>query len=210
MSRSCHRATSSSPAMRLPRRMRARPAQALGGDGVALVGHGRRALLAGRKPSSHLAHLGALQVAQLDGDQLDRGPDRRAGPQVLGVPVAGDDLRGRHRRQAECGAHVALHEGIDVGVRADRSGELADRHRLPGRAQAGSIAVGLQAPQGHLRPERRRLGVDAVGAPDHGGVAVAQRRRLERGDQRVGGGEEQLRGVAEHPAPARCPRRRTR
>ena len=78
MSRSCQSATSSRPACRLPRRMRARPAQPLGGDRVALVRHGRGALLARLEALLDLPHLGALQVAQLDGDQLDSGPDGRA------------------------------------------------------------------------------------------------------------------------------------
>ena len=69
MSRSCHSATSCSPACRLDRDDAGQPADRLGGDRVALVRHRRRALLARLEPLLHLAHLGALQVAQLDGDQ---------------------------------------------------------------------------------------------------------------------------------------------
>ena len=49
-------------------------AQPLAGDGVQLVGHGRGAHLAGAEPLGHLAHLGALQVADLGGHQLDGAP----------------------------------------------------------------------------------------------------------------------------------------
>ena len=69
----------------------------LGLHRVALVGHGRRALLAGAERLLRLAHLGALEVADLGGDELDGGADRRAREQVLGVAVAGDDLGGGHR-----------------------------------------------------------------------------------------------------------------
>ena len=46
-------------------------------------------------------------------------------------------------------------------------------------AQAVAVAVDLQRPQRDLGAERRRLGVDAVGAPDHHRVAVraGERRR---------------------------------
>ena len=69
--------------------------QALAGDGVALVGHGRAALLPGPEGFGRLAHLGALEVADLGGHHLDGGAHRGAGPQVLGVAVAGHDLGGR-------------------------------------------------------------------------------------------------------------------
>ena len=153
MSRSCQSATSSSPAMQVAPQDAGQAGQALGGDGVALVGHGRGALLAGREALLDLAHLGALQVAQLDGDQLDRRPDRRAGPQVLGVAVAGDDLRGRHGRQAERGAHVALDEGIDVGVRARPRRRACRPPRPPGPSAAGH---GRGPPAGTTAPPSRR------------------------------------------------------
>ena len=58
-----------------------------------------------------------------------------------------------------------------------------------GGAQPVAVAVDLQRPQRDLGAERRRLGVDAVRAPDHHRVAVGagevdhrveQRRRMRR------------------------------
>ena len=100
MSRSCHKATSCSPASRLDREDPRQPADRLGRDRVALVRHRRRALLARLEPLLHLAHLGALQVAQLDGDQLARRRRPRRTPRGLGVTIAGDHLRRRHRASA--------------------------------------------------------------------------------------------------------------
>ena len=56
-------------------------ADPLGADRVALVGHRRGALLAGGERLLDLAHLGALQVADLGGEALqaaagDRDPRR--------------------------------------------------------------------------------------------------------------------------------------
>src|SRR5206468_6418446 len=136
--------------------------QLLGLHRVALVGHGRAALLALAERLLRLPHLRALEVADLDGDGLDGGADDGAGPEVLGVPVARHDLGRGHRDEAEPLAHAALDRGVDVRVRAYRARQLAYRHRGPSGAQTGPVAVGLQAPEGELDPERRGLGVDAV------------------------------------------------
>ena len=81
-------------------------------------------------------------------------------------------------------AHVPLHRGIDVRVRAHGARELADRDRVAGAQQALAVAANLQRPERQLHAERRRLGVDAVGAADHrrvaelaGAFAIADSRR---------------------------------
>ena len=117
-------------------------------------------------------------------------------------------------------------DGRGRGVGADRAGELADRRLLEGVAQAAQVAVGLEREAGEAQPERRRLGVDAVGAPDaerlgvlarlrDERVAVARSRPLiriapastscsaERGVEHVGGGEPVV-----DPAPLVADRRR--
>ena len=74
------------------------PAELLALHRVALVGHrGRALLLAGAERLLGLAHLGALQVPDLERERLDGGADRRAGVEQLGVTVAGEHLRGGHR-----------------------------------------------------------------------------------------------------------------
>ena len=104
MSRSCHRATSSSPADEVAAQHAGLAGELLALDRVALVRHGRAALLAGGERLGRLADLGALQVADLGGDELEGRADRRARVQVLGVAVPGDHLGGRDRGQPEGGA----------------------------------------------------------------------------------------------------------
>src|SRR5581483_6545630 len=77
-------------------------ADALRHDRVALVGHRRRALLALPERLLHLGHLGARQVADLEGEGVERGGDDGERAQELGMPVALQDLRrGRRRLEAE-------------------------------------------------------------------------------------------------------------
>ena len=67
---------------------------------VALVRHGRGALLALGEELLGLQHLGALQVADLGGEPLDRGGDDAERREIHGVAVARDDL-GRDRLDRE-------------------------------------------------------------------------------------------------------------
>ena len=173
MSRSCHSATSSSAACRLPRSTRARPVQLLGLDRVPLVRHRARALLLPfAERLLDFAHLGALEVADLERERLDRRAERRARVHDLGVPVAGQHLRRRDRTQPEPFAHVLLDARVDVGVRA-RPRPTASRPRSTSRARSEALAIAahLHRPQRELHAEGRRLGVDAVGPADHRRVA---------------------------------------
>ena len=77
MSRSCHSATFSSAGTTAERTTRGEPGQVLGQDRVALVRHRRGALLPRREILLRLAHFGALQVADLGGEPLDRRGDQR-------------------------------------------------------------------------------------------------------------------------------------
>ena len=70
------------------------PADALGGDRVALVRHRARALLAGPERLLDLAHLGALEMADLLREALEPGARERDRAQQLGVAVARHDLGG--------------------------------------------------------------------------------------------------------------------
>ena len=140
--------------------------EAFRGDRVPLVRHRRGPFLARDESLRDLGHLASLEVAELGRDRLDRRSRRRERVEKLGVAVAGDHLVRRRRRQAERRAHVCLDEGIDVRVGAHRAGEFAHRHGVTGLFQSDAVAIGLQTEKGQLRPERRRLGVHAVGAPD--------------------------------------------
>src|ERR1700675_2527161 len=106
-------------------------------DRVALVRHRARALLlALAERLLRFAYLGALEVADLERERLDRRPDRRARVHDLGVAVAGQHLGRGNRPQAELLAHVALDRGVDVRVGPYGAGELADGYGRPGPHEA--------------------------------------------------------------------------
>ena len=74
----------------------------------------------------------------------------------------------------------------------------APTRRLGERAlEALGVAVGLEREAGELDAERRRLGVDAVRAPDADGVDVLARALGERDDELARAGDDDLAGRAE-------------
>src|SRR6185437_13519142 len=89
--------------------------------------------LAGREMLLGLAQLGALQVADLGGEPLDRAGDDGERGEVEGVAIARDDLRrDRLGREAELRCDMLLDRGRDIGEGADRArdgagGDLAAR-----------------------------------------------------------------------------------
>ena len=88
MSRSCHRLTSSRPADRLPRKMRARPDSRSAVIGLRLWASRTNPLT---RPEAlfDLTHLSALEVSHLGRDHLDGRSHRRARVEVLSVTIAG-------------------------------------------------------------------------------------------------------------------------
>ena len=137
-------------------------------------------------------------------------PDRRAGPEELGVAVARDHLRRRHRGQAERAADVTPRP------RAGRSSRCRPRHSASSPTPAssaavepGAIAVDLQRPQRDLGTERRRLGVDAVGPADHHRVAVGAGEVDERAQQLRRRRDQLGRPRRASPSTAPCRRRRS-
>ncbi len=123
---------------------------ALGVDRVALVRHRARALLAGAERLLDLAHLGALEVADLRGEALDPGAGERDRLEQLGVAVARDDLRGdRLGGEAQALEHARLVVRAERRVGADRAGDRARRGLLE-RALAAARRCG--APRTRSRP----------------------------------------------------------
>ena len=87
------------------------------------------------------------------------------------MAVALDDLRGDGGGfQSEARTDLFFEFGREVGEDADGAGELADAHVFGGGLEAGDVALHLGIPVGELEAEGDGLGVDAVGAADHGGV----------------------------------------
>ena len=92
------------------------------------------------------------------------------------MTVARDHLRrGGLAGQPEALAGDALHLRVAAAVDADRAGELSDPDPLQRPHEPMPVALQLERPAGQLRPERDRLGMDAVRTADHGGVAVLVR-----------------------------------
>ena len=178
MSRSCQQGDVLQPGEQVRAQHPGQARDRLGRDRVPLVRHRRRALLARLEPLLHLAHLGALEVAELDRHQLARGADRGTGVQQLGVAVAGDHLGGGHRAETEGQAHMGLHRRGHVRVRADGTAQLHHGDRAARCPQPLTITVDLERPQRDLGAERGGLGVDPVRAADHHRVAVLRARSI--------------------------------
>jgi len=88
------------------------------------------------------------------------------------VPIAGNDLRGdRLMLQAELRDDTRLVVRAERRVGADRA---RDRRRdlVEGTLEPIGVAVRLDRVAGELQTERRRLGMDAVGAADAQRVRV--------------------------------------
>ena len=210
MSRSCHSATSSSARLGVAAEHAREAGDALGRDRVALVRHRARALLAGAERLLHLADLGALEVADLGREALQPGARERDRLQHLGVAVARHDLGGdRLAGEPEPLEHARLVLRPERGVRADGAGDRPRRRLVERALQPLGVAVGLEREPGELEPERRRLGVDAVGAPDAERAGVLARPLGQRGGERPRAGHDQRRrrGAAAAPAPCRARRR---
>ena len=142
MSRSCHSATFSSAAWALPRSTRASPEICSLLIGLRLCGIDEEPFWPGPERLLRLAHLGALQVADLGREALEAGAGERDRAQQLGVAVARDDLRRDVlAREAEAREHARLELGAGRGVRADRARDRADRRPASKRALAGARAL---------------------------------------------------------------------
>ena len=79
---------------------------------------------------------------------------------------------GRHGGgfQSQARADLFFEFGREVGEDSDRAGELAYAHVFGGGLEASDVALRLGIPVGDLEAEGDGLGVDAVGAADHGRV----------------------------------------
>ncbi len=163
---------------------------------VALVRHRRGALLPRREELLGLAQLGALQMADLDGEPLDRAGDDAERREEHGMAVARDHLgRDRLDFEAELGRDMRLDCRIDIGEGADRARDGAGRDILAGGDQAVAVAREFGVEPGELEAEGGRLGVDAVTATDGQRHLVLEGPALEHGKQRVDIGEKDVGGL---------------
>ena len=183
---------------------------ALARDRVALVRHRARSLLAFRERLLDLAHLRALQVADLRREPLERRAGERDRGQHLGVAVTRDDLRRDVLRpQAEALQRRPLDLRPERRVRPDRAGELSHL-RVPERApQAIGRAPALPRKPRELHAEGRRLRVHPVRAPhaQHVGELARARPRARRSARRRPPTARARPRAAEARAPCRARRR---
>ena len=163
--------------------------------------HRRRALLARGEIFLGLADVRALEVADFRRDLFQRrraDGDRR---HELGVTVALDDLRREaHRREAERLADHFLDFRIDVRVRADGAGELADGDRLFRVLEAVDVALDLGAPEEELQAKRHRLGMDAMRAANARRVLELDGAAAQHFEERFHVLDEDIARVAHHHA----------
>lgn len=146
-------------------------ANLLAGDGIALVGHGGAAALLVAEVLLGFADLGALEVANFEGDFFEERGDERKGAEIVGVAVALNDLRGDGSDlETEAGADAGFDVGTEMGGVADGAGDFAEVDAGSGFAEAGDVALIFGEPVGDLEAEGDGLGMDAVGAADLGRV----------------------------------------
>ena len=163
---------------------------------IALVRHRRRALLALREEFFRFQHLGALQMADFGREPLDRGGDHAQRREIHRVPVARDHLgRDRLDREPHGLGDMRLYPRVDLREGADRAGNGAGRDLLAGGDQPrlGPVELGIGLRE--LQPERGRLGMDAVRAADGRRQLVFEGAALQRGQQLVGIGDQDVGGA---------------
>ena len=187
----------------MPRTSRARPVRFSESTGFRLCGIADEPFWPGEKNSSasrtSLRCRWRISVAS-------RSTDEATTPSVAkihGVAVARDHLRrDRLGAEAQRAGDVFLDARIDVGEGADRARDRGGRDFLAGGmeppAGAGEFGVGV----GELQAEGRRLGVDAVAAPDGRGQLVLLGAAAKRGQQRVDVGQQDVGGADELHAEA--------
>ena len=140
MSRSCQRATFSSPTSAAARTTRASPQIRSATTGLRLCGIAEEPFwpLPNGSCTSATSVRARWRISTREALQRGRG-DRERGEQ-LRVAVALDDLRrGRLGLEAEPLAGDALDLRVDRRVVADRAGELADPHAFERRARRGPV-----------------------------------------------------------------------
>ena len=197
MSRSCQSAMFSSADDGVAAQDAGQAGDPLARDRVALVRHRGRALLAARERLLGLAHLGALQVADLGREPLERRAEHASVVQQRGVAVARDDLRrGRLDAEPELRATCSSTRGSTLAYVPTAPESLPTRDAVERRRRRSRRAA-ARRPAEQLQAERGRLGVDAVRAADHRRVAVLDRARLDSGERRSSAGRADRARVAQ-------------
>ena len=111
--------------------MRASPVRFSVSTGLRLCGMAEEPFWPCGEELLGLQHLGALQVADLGGEPLDRRGDDAERREIHGVAVARDDLRrDRLDREAHRLGDMCFDARVDLREGADRAGDGAGRDLL--------------------------------------------------------------------------------
>ena len=128
MSRSCHKRNVLERRHRISANQPRQPGDSLRCMRIALVRHGRRALISFRERLLSLAHFTALQMPDFERHLLERAGQPGQHRQEMGVAVTLDDLgRDRLNTEAERVTDFLLDIRRHMGVRTNGAGDLADR-----------------------------------------------------------------------------------
>ncbi len=184
MSRSCQSGNVFKGCLGIAAQYARQAADLLAGDGVLLVRHGRGALLLLAEVLLRLAHFGPLQMADLDGDLVERAADNGQRRNVRCVPVALDHLR-RHRRrlQTQPRADALFVFWLKMAECSDGARELAYAHVFGRGVKAGQIPLHLGVPVEQLQAKGCGLGMNAMRAPDRRRVLELEGAALEHGQK---------------------------
>lgn len=153
----------------------AQPDDALRGDRVDLLRHGRGGAAVVAVGLEHLGDLGPGEIDDVAGQARAGRGEQGAQPAELGDSVAGHVPGGRGVAQAEQTGHAAS-DGCRVGAERGRgaagSGQGDHADARCGLGQALPVAGELGKEGGQGGPERRGDGLLAVGAGRHHGGGV--------------------------------------
>ena len=146
-------------------------AHAFGGNGVALMGHCRRALLTLGERLFRLDDVRLLQQTHLHGNGLQGGGGNGKGGHYLGMAVAGQNLgRKRVGSKAELFADVLLNEWVYARVRSHGTADSAGGSNLAGFLQARLSALERPSPAAELHAKGHGLCMDAMGTANAQGL----------------------------------------
>ena len=200
MSRSCHSATFSSAGLRVAAQHAREAGDLLGLDRVALVRHRRGALLPRAERLLHLAHLGALQVADLRRQALQAGarPARSRCSSSAWRSRATTCVETSSRARPSRASTRASNSGLVAAYVPDRARDA--RRRRPARTRAAGAArcgAASKAKPASLTPKVVGSACTPCVRPTHSVSPCSRARRDSAATSPYAPGDDHLAGRAQ-------------